>query len=92
MTDKFTMICDPGHGWLEVPWFHLKRLGLNPTDFTQYSYRKGNTFYLEEDCDAGKFFNRYVEVHGVKPTIEDRQEEWKTGDPRDIRSYEPIWR
>jgi hypothetical protein len=46
---------DPGHGWLEVHFSELRRLSLNPTDFTRYSYRRGNTFFLEEDCDAMKF-------------------------------------
>jgi hypothetical protein len=60
----FTFHSDPSHGWLEVDWTDLKRLGLNPTDFSRYSYRNGNTFYLEEDCDAPKFIAAYETKHG----------------------------
>jgi len=51
----FAFHTDPGHGWLEVDWTDLKAVDLNPTDFSRCSYRRGNTFYLEEDCDAPKF-------------------------------------
>jgi hypothetical protein len=60
----FTFHVDPGHGWLEVDWTDLKALSLNPTDFSRYSYRRGNTFYLEEDCDASKFAAAYKAKHG----------------------------
>ena len=62
--EKFTFHVDPGHGWLEVDWTQLKRLELNPSDFSRYSYRNGNTFFLEEDCDASIFVNAYNAKHG----------------------------
>lgn len=62
----FTFHVDPGHGWLEVEWTELKALGLNPTCFSRYSYRKRNTFYLEEDCDAPKFVAFWEAKHGRK--------------------------
>ena len=40
---------DPGHGWIEVPIEELHRLKITPS---AYSYRKGETAYLEEDCDT----------------------------------------
>ncbi len=86
MQEKFTMISDPGHGWLEVRWTSLRDVGLNPTDFTPYSYRSGNTFYLEEDCDAGKFVAAYRRKYGRLPTIVERHE-----DPTPIRNYRPIY-
>ncbi len=52
---RLTFYSDPGHGWLEVPMHEMRQAGLNPTDFSRYSYRKRNVFYLEEDCDAPKF-------------------------------------
>lgn len=55
---NLTLHTDPGHGWLEVDWTDLKAVGLNPSDFSAYSYRNGNTFYLEEDCDATLFLSR----------------------------------
>lgn len=42
-------IQDPGHGWISAPIEQINALGLNPTP---YSYRDGETVYLEEDCDA----------------------------------------
>lgn len=68
----FEFISDPGHAWLKVEWTELKALGLNPTDFSQCSYRKRNTFYLEEDCDAPKFIKAWTEKHGKKPGFVER--------------------
>lgn len=45
---------DPGHGWLAVKLSEVKMLGIQ-NDISCYSYIKGKTAYLEEDCDAGKF-------------------------------------
>jgi hypothetical protein len=45
---------DPGHGWLEVPMADINRLGL-ASKISRYSYRQGDTAYLEEDCDANLF-------------------------------------
>jgi len=50
--NTYTYHQDPGHGWIEVPIEEVKRLGINPSRF---SYRKDETAYLEEDCDAGQF-------------------------------------
>ena len=46
---------DAGHGWLEVDESDITRHGLTLADFSSFSYRKGATVYLEEDCDASKF-------------------------------------
>lgn len=72
MQDTFTYYNDPGHGWIEVDWTVLKWLGLNPSDFSangQYVQRKGNTFYLEEDCDAPRFLDAYEAKTGIKPIL-----------------------
>ena len=45
---------DPGHGWLEVPMRALRAFGV-AGKISDYSYRKGDIAYLEEDCDAYKF-------------------------------------
>jgi hypothetical protein len=54
MTTTYTFHTDPGHGWLEVPMTDIDRLGL-ASKISRYSYRKGETAYLEEDCDASLF-------------------------------------
>ena len=48
---KFRFISDPGHGWLEVPMTLLESLDVQKK-ISQFSYRKGDMAYLEEDCDA----------------------------------------
>jgi hypothetical protein len=47
---------DPGHGWLAVKLSDLKMLGIE-TQITPYSYVKGKTVYLEEDCDMSTFMS-----------------------------------
>lgn len=47
---------DPGHGWLAVKRKHLQTLGIQDK-VSPYSYQKGQTVYLEEDCDASLFFD-----------------------------------
>jgi len=63
---KFTFHSDPGHAWLSVLPEHLADVGLKPTDFSGFSYksRGGEVYYLEEDCDAGKFIDAYKAKHG----------------------------
>lgn len=50
----FTLHSDPGHGWLEVPRGLLDTLGI-AADISPHSYIRGDTAYLEEDCDASRF-------------------------------------
>jgi hypothetical protein len=46
-----TVYNDPSHAWIEVEYNDLKVLGILGA-VTGFSYRKGNTVYLEEDLDA----------------------------------------
>jgi hypothetical protein len=80
-----TFYSDPGHGWLEVPWTVLKDLSLNPQDFSRCSYRRRNTFYLEEDCDASKFIAAYKAKHGSAPAFVENN------NGAFIRNLDPIW-
>lgn len=82
---KLRFISDPGHGWLEVPLYAMRQCGLNPTDFSRYSYRQRNTFYLEEDCDAPKFINA-MKAKGVEVTFDEVHQERTF-----IRALPPIW-
>jgi hypothetical protein len=65
----FTFIEDPGHGWLEVTTTDLALVGLKSTDFSRYSYRRGNVLYLEEDCDAPRFLEAWKARNGGRPEI-----------------------
>lgn len=51
----YTFHTDPGHGWLEVRESDLHLVGITIQDFSEYSYRKGDRLFLEEDLDAGIF-------------------------------------
>jgi len=86
LSTSYRFHCDPGHGWLQVDWSDLKNLGLNPTDFSRYSYRRGNQFYLEEDCDAPKFVAAYETAVGARPAFE----EIHTNNNSFIRRLPPI--
>lgn len=51
---KFKFYSDDGHGWLAVKKKYLQELGI-ADKISGYSYQKGLTAYLEEDCDAEVF-------------------------------------
>lgn len=53
---------DPGHGWLEVTAEDLDEVGLKPSDFSKYSYKRGASYFLEEDVDASKFVDAYNQM------------------------------
>jgi len=53
---QLTFHQDPGHGWVEVPRVLVDSLGI-ASQVSAYSYQKGGTCYLEEDCDAGLLVN-----------------------------------
>ena len=56
MQKQYDFICDPGHGWIEVPRAEVNQLGI-AAEISPYSYQKGAFCYLEEDSDAGKFID-----------------------------------
>lgn len=58
---KFTFHTDPGHGWLEVPMSTIFALGIQ-NKISSYSYRRGDTAYLEEDCDASLFLEAWKQA------------------------------
>lgn len=47
---------DPGHGWLAVKMDEIAQLGI-ADKITGYSYWKGATVYLEEDCDLSTYMD-----------------------------------
>lgn len=47
---------DPSHGWVEVPMAELRALGIAGR-ISPWSYRDGETAYLEEDDDASLFLD-----------------------------------
>ncbi len=54
---------DPGHGWIAADLHRLQSLGIADT-ITPYSYRDGDTCWLEEDCDAPRYL-RALSAAGI---------------------------
>lgn len=61
---RFTLYYDAAHGWLAVTEAQAHSVGLSEGDFSAYSYRKGDTLYLEEDLDASVFIRAWEAKHG----------------------------
>jgi hypothetical protein len=57
---KVTYFNDGGHGWYSVKRSKLESMGVL-SKVSGFSYQKGGSVYLEEDCDAGLFFNNLTE-------------------------------
>lgn len=63
---KILVAQDPGHAWAIVDADWLASLGIQATEFSEYSYRsRDNVLALEEDCDLPLLVKRLEEV-GVK--------------------------
>ena len=52
-TTEYVWYSDPGHTWLRVPMEDVRESG---AEISAYSYQHDGYAYLEEDCDAGRFF------------------------------------
>lgn len=79
---KFRYYTDPGHGWVAVSRSFLKTLGVAHR-VSSYSYQRGGTVYLEEDCDAGLVVDA-LRALGVTYTLDERH----TDRRHPIRSYD----
>ena len=75
---------DPGHGWLAVPVKHLGILDI-ANKITSCSYKKGNTTYLEEDCDLATFLTAWELYTGLK--FKDHYVNRYTDNRSNIRNY-----
>ena len=81
----FTFHYDPGHGWLEVTQGDLDAIGMGRTDFSRYSYSDGRRYFLEEDCDCGKFIDAYQNRFDHSPHITE------VADGAFIRNLPRVW-
>lgn len=61
---RFTLYYDAGHGWLAVTEAEAAQVDLTEGDFTHYSYKFGDTLYLEEDLDASVFIRAWEAARG----------------------------
>lgn len=53
---KINIFSDSSHGWAEVKLSELDRLGITQK-ISRYSYVKGETAFLEEDCDLAVYLD-----------------------------------
>jgi len=81
---KFDRYSDPGHGWVKAPIDLLIELGILHK-ITEYSYKRGQFVYLEEDQDLTTFMEA-MKANGkeveYREHISDRSSR--------IRRYEPF--
>ena len=77
---------DPGHGWLAVKLNEIKMLGIE-NEISNFSYVKGKTAYLEEDCDATKFINA-AKAKGITIEIRNGPQREASSPIRYFKSYE----
>ena len=78
---KINIFSDSSHGWAEVSLSELDRLGI-AQKISRYSYVKGETAFLEEDCDLAVYLDA-LRSAGEEFTFEEHH---TNGDSR-IRGY-----
>ena len=83
MKQVYRSYSDSGHGWLAVPLKDIYKLGIENA-ISNYSYVKGKTVYLEEDCDATCFIVSYKKIMGYEPAL---AKNVNTNNRSRIRSY-----
>lgn len=79
---KINYYSDPGHGWGAVKRQVLRDHGVL-NKISSYSYQKGGTVYLEEDCDLPALVNALA-VKGVAVEYRVRQTDRRSP----IRNYD----
>jgi hypothetical protein len=60
----FKYYTDPGHGWFAVKRDILEKY-VDIKKISHYSYMRGGTVYLEEDCDCGLLF-KALDAFGIE--------------------------
>lgn len=86
---------DPQHGWCKVKIAELIELGI-ADKISRYSYMRGDYAYLEEDCDATRYFRAIADKLGLVDinlknmfTIKDSHSN-KSSKIRNYQSYKHI--
>jgi len=79
------IMSDPGHSWASVTIGDLARVGLSPSDFSRYSYRRGEVCALEEDCDL-PIYLQALKRHHIPIDVRT----YTTNSPAPCRKWNPI--
>jgi hypothetical protein len=82
---EYYFFSDPGHGWLAVDYDELVELGIQDK-ISHYSYVKGDTVFLEEDCDMAVFMNA-MESKGVRIKLKHINEPNRDSEIRSFTRY-----
>lgn len=82
----FKFYTDAGHGWLAVKITDMFKVGV-AYKTTKYSYMRGLTAYLEEDCDMYQFLEAWKMNFG-EYKIERIDHSAKNNGRSIIRSYD----
>jgi hypothetical protein len=61
---KLNYFTDPGHGWVSIKRKALIDLGID-NQISTYSYMRGSSAYLEEDCDLSLLYSA-CDSKGIK--------------------------
>lgn len=80
----FKSYSDPGHGWAAVKRKLLVELGIDK-EITHFSFQRGQTVYLEEDCDLSLFVKAFTAKHGEAPQFVEGS---YTNNQSPVRSYD----
>lgn len=78
---KITIYTDPGHGWAAIKKAKLVEFGIEHK-ISSYSYERGQTAYLEEDCDLSILIGE-LKVRGIMPAFVEKHTDRRSP----IRSY-----
>ena len=78
---KIHYYTDPGHGWAACKIETLRQLGIVDA-ISHYSYMRGRTAYLEEDCDFARLLDA-LDAAGIAYTITEKHTDRRSP----IRSY-----
>ena len=80
-TLKLKYFTDPGHGWVSVKREKLAALGI-ADKISTYSYMRGASAYLEEDCDLSALYAA-CDAHGIQIELTTKHTDRRSP----IRSY-----
>jgi hypothetical protein len=83
LNKTYVFHADPGHGWLAVKRAALHELGI-ADKVSSYSYQKGDTVYLEEDCDMPLYLGE-LQARSLHYSFKESH----TNSDSHIRRYEP---
>ena len=77
---------DAGHGWLACKLSLLEQLGI-AGNISSFSYIRGGTVYLEEDCDASKLVESLENLSIPYEIVNARKPGQRWPDRSPIRGY-----